>query len=46
MSREEKVNLIVSLIEQMDKEDRETIVSLVRSTVKNKGCQQAREGEN
>lgn len=46
MSREEKVNLIVSLIEQMKPEDREETVSYIRSKIKNKGCQQAQKGEN
>lgn len=46
MNREEKVYLIVSLIEKMNQKDREATVSFVQSIVKNKGCQQAQEGEN
>lgn len=34
MSREEKINLLVSLIESMKPEDRNTTISLIQKTVK------------
>lgn len=46
MSREEKVNLLVSLIEQMSQEDREATISLVKSKIETRGRQEAQKGEN